>query len=81
MNDTTKFFAGVLIGALGGLVAGILLAPDSGKRTRKKISDLTGHYIEDINRMASDAYETTRKKVSHSANEIADGVKKVAEKI
>jgi gas vesicle protein len=81
MNDTTKFFAGVLLGAIGGLVAGILLAPDSGKRTRKKISDLTGQYIDDINRMASDAYETTRKKVSHSANELADGVKKVAEKI
>ena len=80
-NSASKFFAGVLLGAIAGLVAGILLAPDSGVRTRRKIAELTNHYIDDINQMASEAYDTAHKKASSTANEVADRVKKMADKI
>ncbi|MCA4897091.1 MAG: YtxH domain-containing protein [Cytophagales bacterium] len=37
MNTTSKVLTGVLVGASVGIIAGILIAPDSGKRTREKI--------------------------------------------
>lgn len=40
MNENTKnVIQGFLIGAAAGIVAGLLLAPTSGKDTRKKIAD------------------------------------------
>jgi len=38
-NGTSKLLAGLFIGAAAGAAAGILLAPQSGKDTRKKIKD------------------------------------------
>jgi gas vesicle protein len=37
MNTTSKVLTGVLVGASVGIIAGILIAPDSGKHTREKI--------------------------------------------
>ena len=37
MNDTGKIIAGFLFGSLIGLTTGLLLAPTTGKRARKKI--------------------------------------------
>ena len=41
MNTTAKIITGVLVGASVGIVAGILMAPDSGKNTRVKIANKT----------------------------------------
>ena len=38
-NDGFKIMTGFFIGAIGGLLTGILIAPDSGSGTRKKITD------------------------------------------
>ena len=38
MNDTTKILAAFAAGALVGAIAGVLLAPDKGSETRKRIS-------------------------------------------
>ncbi len=38
MNTTSKVITGVLVGASVGIIAGILIAPDSGKRTREKLT-------------------------------------------
>ena len=39
MTTTSKVITGVLVGASVGIIAGILIAPDSGKRTREKLAD------------------------------------------
>ncbi|MGE0773141.1 MAG: YtxH domain-containing protein [Cyclobacteriaceae bacterium] len=39
MNTTSKVIGGFIVGAAVGAAAGILLAPDSGRKTRQKISD------------------------------------------
>lgn len=37
MNTTGKIIAGILFGAVIGVAAGLLVAPTSGKRTRKSL--------------------------------------------
>lgn len=39
MNNTAKIIVAVLAGAAAGVVAGILLAPDKGSETRKKVAE------------------------------------------
>ena len=41
MNTTTKIITGFLAGASLGILTGILIAPDSGKKTREQIADKT----------------------------------------
>lgn len=44
MSKKDKFFLGAMIGAVGGAIAGILMAPKSGKETRKEIGDKAKEY-------------------------------------
>lgn len=39
MTTTGKVITGILVGATVGIVTGILIAPDSGKRTREKLAN------------------------------------------
>jgi len=41
MNTTTKIITGFLAGASLGILTGILIAPNSGKKTREQIADKT----------------------------------------
>lgn len=56
-DDPISFFKGMLFGVMAGAVAGILLAPKSGKETREDIKRLA----EDFEEKAVDVYEDTRK--------------------
>jgi len=38
MTTTGKVITGILVGATVGIITGVLLAPDSGKRTREKLA-------------------------------------------
>lgn len=48
MNTTVKVLGGFLAGAAVGTIAGILLAPDKGSNTRKKIHDESKRLSEEI---------------------------------
>jgi gas vesicle protein len=50
MKDTSKVMLSFLVGALVGAAAGVLLAPDKGKNTRKKIKTS----LNDLNEKAKD---------------------------
>jgi gas vesicle protein len=65
-----NFITGVFIGAIAGLAAGILLAPDKGSETRQKIidkgEDLAGKvknkvsgYVDDAEKMLNKAGNKT----------------------
>ena len=47
MSQKTGIVVAFAVGALAGAVAGILLAPDKGEDTRKKIKDNAGRVIKD----------------------------------
>jgi gas vesicle protein len=73
MNTTLKVLAGFAIGAITGAAVGILTAPDSGERTRKKLK-------KDAQRFAEDISDSALKKFSEVKNEINDKLDEVLEK-
>lgn len=46
--NTSKVLLGILGGVAVGAIAGILLAPDKGSNTRKKILDSGKGYMDDL---------------------------------
>jgi gas vesicle protein len=63
----------IVLVALGGFVAGLLLAPKSGKETRQDIMDKTN----DLKVKASDGFGEIKKGASSVKDESADGVENV----
>jgi gas vesicle protein len=78
MTNDQKVILGVICGAALGVVAGILLAPDSGEETRRKIAskagdlkdDLTKNLNTSINKLSAIANQTLTK-VQNSSAELA----------
>jgi len=73
MNTALKVLAGFAIGAITGAAVGILTAPDSGVRTRKKLK-------KDAQRFAEDISDTALKKFSEVKNEINEKLDEVLAK-
>ena len=48
MNTTVKVLSGFLAGAAVGTITGILIAPDKGKNTLRKIKDESKHLSDEI---------------------------------
>lgn len=64
MNDNFGSFAkGILVGAVAGAVAGVLLAPKSGEETRKDLSKLAKDWVERTSDFYNDALNMVYEKV------------------
>ena len=85
MNNTAKIVTGVLAGAAAGALTGILLAPDSGKNTRKKIvegtNDLVDNLKDEVETKSEVAKETYNHSLEKAANSTKNGVDKAKEKL
>jgi len=69
-NDGFKIMTGFFIGAIGGLLTGILVAPESGKDTRKKISDTANKIKDDLSDFAEETLESTKKSINETIDEL-----------
>jgi gas vesicle protein len=74
-NSTESFFKGLIVGAIGGAVAGILLAPKSGEETREDIKKLA----VDLKDKAEDVYSKARKEVDKKIAQIKRAGEKLDE--
>jgi gas vesicle protein len=69
-NDGFKIMSGFFIGAIGGLLTGILIAPESGKDTRKKISDTANKIKDDLSDFAEETLETTKQSITETIDDL-----------
>lgn len=60
--NSGKIILGVLGGIAAGAIAGILLAPEKGSKTRKKIMDKGKGYADDMKIKFEDLYQNATSK-------------------
>jgi gas vesicle protein len=60
MSKTGKFFLAGVLGAVAGAVGGLLLAPQSGKKTRREIMDLAEELTLKVKTKADDTKELVK---------------------
>jgi len=68
----TKTLLGFLAGAAAGALAGILLAPDKGSETRKKISRKTGDWGDSLKSSFNDFIDGVKESYTSVKTEAED---------
>lgn len=79
----SKVLAGLLVGAAAGAVLGLLLAPEKGSDTRKKISDRKNKFGKDLKDKFGEVKETIKSKydnIRSDANEMMEKEKEAAKR-
>ena len=70
--SNTKTILGFVAGAAVGALAGVLLAPDKGTNTRKKISGKAGDMTDSLKSSFSDFIESVKDTYASSKQEASD---------
>lgn len=68
MTEAGKIVTAMTIGAVAGLITGLLIAPDKGSETRKKIADTARKVADNVKEKAhagSDALASFKSKFTH----------------
>ena len=73
MSSTDDFFKGLVVGAVIGATAGILLAPKSGEETRKDIKKFSTDLVD----KAEEFYTSSRKEVEKRVKELKAAGKRI----
>lgn len=76
--STSKVLLGVVVGLAAGAMAGILMAPESGSETRKKISSKGQGYVDDLKGRFNDfldGFMNHVETVKDDAHDMADRAK------
>jgi gas vesicle protein len=71
MDSQKKLIGGILIGSAIGVLAGLLLAPQTGKQLRKKISRGTRDFKDDVVDSVSESIDTVRTQFNDKLNKLA----------
>ena len=71
MNAGVKIMGGILIGALAGTVAGVLMAPSTGKKTRKMLMNRSKKFNKELNRAVHSSFEDLKKNYNRKLEEYA----------
>ncbi len=79
MKTEAKVILGIVSGAMAGLVAGILIAPSSGKKTRMKIYKTASDTTHDALEALEESFEKAKKAGNEKVHEWMEGAKKVTD--
>lgn len=77
MNNVLSFLGGMLVGGLAGTVAMLLLAPQSGKKTRAEIQQKSIELHRQTTEAVEDALEQTRDKAHQIQASVYDQAEKM----
>lgn len=80
MSKTTDILLGFVAGAAVGAAVGILIAPESGEETRKKLNEDFLDIKKDLEKHAEEVMDKV-KDLKNSAGDIMDEVSKKAEEV
>ncbi|GAB3642456.1 YtxH domain-containing protein [Spirosoma arcticum] len=79
-----KSLPGILVGLAVGAVVGLLLAPESGKKTRKKITSESDSFFKDLQDQLQSGLENIKNQyndyVDTAASKTQDAVKQAKRK-
>lgn len=75
MNATAKIIGGFLAGAMLGVAAGLLMAPESGRNTRKKIADKSKEFTDEVAKSVSRSLDTVKSTYNKKVDEFANAGK------
>lgn len=85
MNKEIKVLSGFVLGAIAGGAAGLLLAPSSGKRTRKKLKRQSRKMVNEAKATLADVADDTVVKVNEGLEDFStkgrESMNKLREKI
>jgi gas vesicle protein len=86
MSTRNKVLLGIIGAAAAGVVIGMLLAPEKGKDTRKKIKQTAGEWADSLTQLlakgkkaAEDLAQDAKDKVRHGKSVAEDKINKVKE--
>ena len=83
--NTKDFISGILLGAIAGVTAGILLAPDKGSETRDKLSsslkDKFNRVKDGAENFADEATDKAKHLVNSGANKAKDFLEQGNDKV
>jgi gas vesicle protein len=77
MDNSGKILTALLLGTAVGAVAGLLLAPESGNKTRRKLSSTADDLIDDF----EDAWEDSAEKIKDLADNAVSEIEKYSKKL
>lgn len=75
-RDALNFIVGMTLGALVGTTAALLLAPQSGKRTRRQLA----RKAEELGDTATEAFDEAREETRRLADRTARETKRLADR-
>lgn len=74
MDNTGKVLFAALVGAAAGAVAGVLLAPNSGEETRRKLREKGERIKDDVTKKVGSLAEEGREKIEEIKKKAAETV-------
>ena len=71
-SKTMKSLPGILVGLALGAVVGILMAPESGKKTRKRISSESDSFFKDLQDQLQGGLDSIREQYNDYVDSASD---------
>jgi gas vesicle protein len=82
MTTGTKVFLGILGAAAAGVAIGLLIAPEKGSETRKRVAKTTGEWADQLSNLfknSREEFENLKSKARHMKSAAEQNVSRMKE--